>query len=51
LAKPYEFGVKDSLTTINRRRKGGQFILHAESLSGLPYDGHALAEVLEETRY
>ena len=49
-AKPYEFGVKVSLTTTNRRCKGGQFILHAKSLPGLPYDGHTLAEVLEETQ-
>ena len=49
-AKPYEFGVKVSLTTTNRRCKGGQFILHTKSLPGLPYDGHTLAEVLEETQ-
>ena len=27
--KPYEFGVKVSLTTTNKRCKGGPFILHA----------------------
>jgi IS5 family transposase len=48
-AKPYEFGVKVSLTTTNRRCKGGQFILHAKALPGNPYDGHTLKEVLEET--
>ncbi|MFP6699842.1 MAG: IS5 family transposase [Alphaproteobacteria bacterium] len=48
--KPYEFGVKVSLTTTNKRCKGGQFILHAKSLPGNPYDGHTLAEVLEETQ-
>ena len=48
-AKPYEFGVKVSLTTTNRRCKGGQFILHAKALPGNPYDGHTLREVLEET--
>jgi IS5 family transposase len=48
-AKPYEFGVKVSLTTTNKRCKGGQFILHAKALPGNPYDGHTLAEVLEET--
>jgi len=46
---PYEFGVKVSLTTTNRRAKGGQFILHAKALPGNPYDGHTLKEVLEET--
>ncbi|MFQ5468447.1 MAG: IS5 family transposase, partial [Kiloniellaceae bacterium] len=47
--KPYEFGVKVSLTTTNRRCKGGQFILHAKALPGNPYDGHTLKDVLEET--
>jgi IS5 family transposase len=46
---PYEFGVKVSLTTTNRRCKGGQFILHAKALPGNPYDGHTLKEVIEET--
>ncbi len=46
---PYEFGVKVSLTTTNRRAKGGQFILHAKALPGNPYDGHTLKDVLEET--
>ena len=46
---PYEFGVKVSLTTINKRAKGGQFILHAKALPGSPYDGHTLKEVLAET--
>jgi IS5 family transposase len=49
-AAPYEFGVKVSLTTTNRRCKGGQFILHAKALPGNPYDGHTLADVLEETQ-
>ena len=48
-AKPYEFGVKVSLTTTNKRCKGGQFILHAKALPGNPYDGHTLKEVLEQT--
>jgi len=48
-AKPYEFGIKVSLTTTNKRCKGGQFILHAKALPGNPYDGHTLREVLEET--
>ncbi len=46
---PYEFGVKVSLTTTNRRAKGGQFILHAKALPGNPYDGHTLKDVIEET--
>jgi IS5 family transposase len=48
--KPYEFGVKVSLTTTNKRYKGGQFILHAKALPGNPYDGHTLKEVIEETQ-
>jgi len=46
---PYEFGVKVSLTTTNRRCKGGQFILHAKALPGNPYDGHTLKPVIAET--
>ena len=46
---PWEFGVKVSLTTTNKRCKGGQFILHAKALPGSPYDGHTLKEVIEET--
>jgi len=46
---PYEFGVKVSLTTTNKRAKGGQFILHAKALPGNPYDGHTLKGVIEET--
>jgi len=46
---PYEFGVKVSLTTTNKRCKGGQFILHAKALPGNPYDGHTLKTVIEET--
>jgi IS5 family transposase len=48
-AKPYEFGVKVSLVTTNRRAKGGQFVLHATALPGNPYDGHTLGQVLAET--
>ncbi|MGC2327937.1 MAG: IS5 family transposase [Candidatus Sulfotelmatobacter sp.] len=47
--KPYEFGVKVSITTTNRRCKGGQFVLHAKALPGNPYDGHTLAQVIEAT--
>jgi IS5 family transposase len=46
---PYEFGVKVSITTTNKRCKGGQFILHAKALHGNPYDGHTLKDVIEET--
>ena len=45
----YEFGVKVSPATTNKRRKGGQFILHTKALPGNPYDGHTLKEVIEET--
>ena len=48
--RPYEFGVKVSITTTNKRCKGGQFIVHAKALPGNPYDGHTLAEVIEETQ-
>ncbi len=48
--KPYEFGCKVSLTTTNKRCKGGQFILHAKAFHGNPYDGHTLREVIEETQ-
>jgi len=47
--KPYEFGTKVSIATTNRRCKGGMFVLHAKALPGNPYDGHTLAEVIEET--
>jgi IS5 family transposase len=46
---PYEFGVKVSITTTNKRCRGGQFILHAKALPGNPYDGHTLKDVIEET--
>ncbi len=48
--KPYEFGVKVSIATTNRRCKGGQFVLHAKALPGNPYDGHTLADVITETQ-
>jgi IS5 family transposase len=47
--KPYEFGVKVSITTTNRRCKGGQFVLNAKAIAGNPYDGHTLAQAIEET--
>src|SRR5215475_4269935 len=46
---PYEFGVKASIVTTNRRAPGGQFVLHARSLPGNPYDGHTLAGVIDDT--
>lgn len=46
---PYEFGVKASIVTTNRRAPGGQFMLHARSLPGNPYDGHTLAAVIDDT--
>jgi len=46
---PYEFGVKASIVTTNRRAPGGQFVLHATSLPGNPYDGHTLAGVIDDT--
>lgn len=48
--KPYEFGVKVSIATTNRRCKGGQFVLHTTALPGNPYDGHTLGTVIEETQ-
>jgi IS5 family transposase len=47
---PYEFGVKVSIVTTNARAPGGQFVLHAKSLPGNPYDGHTLASVLSDTQ-
>lgn len=48
--KPYEFGVKVSIVTTNARAPGGQFVLHAKSLPGNPYDGHTLRDVIEDTQ-
>ena len=44
--KPYEFGVKASIATTERRCKGGQFAVHAMALPGRPYDGHTLETVI-----
>lgn len=44
--KPYEFGVKVSVTTTLKHSKGGQFVAHAQALPGNPYDGHTLATVI-----
>src|SRR6202050_2455588 len=49
-AAPYEFGVKVSIVTTNARAPGGQLVLHAQSLSGNPYDGHTLKPILEDTQ-
>ena len=48
--RPYEFGVKVSIATTNRRSPGGQFVLHAKALPGNPYDGHTLGTVIRETQ-
>ena len=42
--------MKVSITTTNRRCKGGQFVLHATALPGNPYDGHTLADVIDATQ-
>jgi IS5 family transposase len=47
---PYEFGVKASIVSTNGQAPGGQFVLHATTLPGNPYDGHTLATVLEATQ-
>ena len=44
--KRYEFGVKVSITSTNRRN----FIVGAQSLPGRPYDGHTLQDALAQTR-
>jgi IS5 family transposase len=46
---PYEFGVKASIVTNNRRAPGGLFVLHAKALPDNPYDGHTLRDVLDRT--
>ena len=47
---PYEFGVKVSIVTNNARAPGGQFVLHAKSLPGNPYDGHTLRDIIDHTQ-
>lgn len=42
--KPYEFGVKVSITTTHKEG----LVVGARSMSGNPYDGHTLAEALEQ---
>jgi hypothetical protein len=46
---PYEFGVKASIVTNNRRAPGGLFVLHARALPDNPYDGHTLRDVIDQT--
>src|SRR5258707_7595824 len=46
---PYEFGVKASIVTTNRRAPGGLFVLHAKAMPDNPYDGHTLRDVIERT--
>ena len=48
---PYEFGVKVSVVTTNRRAPGGQFVLNAKALPGNPYDGHTLKTAIEDTEW
>jgi transposase, IS5 family len=48
-AAPYEFGVKASIVTNNRRAPGGLFVLHARALPDNPYDGHTLRDVMNRT--
>ena len=45
-AAPYEFGVKASIATNNRRAPGGLFVLHARAMPDNPYDGHTLRDVI-----
>ena len=48
-AAPYEFGVKASIVTNNRRAPGGLFVLHARAMPDNPYDGHTLRDVIGRT--
>src|SRR5882757_2577721 len=48
-AAPYEFGVKASIVTNNRRAPGGLFVLHARAMPDNPYDGHTLRNVIDRT--
>jgi IS5 family transposase len=48
-AAPYEFGVKASIVTNNRRAPGGLFVLHARAMPDNPYDGHTLRDVIDRT--
>lgn len=46
--RPYEFGVKVSVSTTLHASKGGQFVTHVKAMPGAPYDGHTLAVVIPE---
>src|SRR6266436_2050958 len=46
--RPYEFGVKVSVTTTVKHSPGGQFVAHVKALPGNPYDGHTLNTVIPE---
>src|SRR5947209_18319901 len=46
--RPYEFGVKVSVTTTVKHSVGGQFVTHAAALPGNPYDGHTLGTVIPQ---
>ena len=46
--RPYEFGVKTSVATTLAHAKGGQFVIHAKTLPGNPYDGHTLKTLIPE---
>jgi transposase, IS5 family len=48
-AAPYEFGVKASIVTNNRRAPGGLFVLHARALPDNRYDGHTLRDFIDRT--
>src|SRR5262249_31011389 len=45
---PYEFGCKVSIATSATKPKSGQFVLHAKTLHGNPFDGHTLGPVMAE---
>ena len=44
----YEFGVKTSVATTNERTRCGQLVLGAQALPGNPYDGHTLADQIDQ---
>ena len=46
----YEFGVKASFAVTNARSAGGQFIIGAQALPGLPYDGHTLKGQIDQVQ-
>jgi IS5 family transposase len=48
--RPYEFGVKVSVTTTISPAKAGQFVTHVKTMPGNPYDGHTLATLIRTWR-